>query len=115
MVRAKQVADKIESIRLKDKAKEVSKDSDYWNERYIRDAKRMAASFELDPEEEKRKKDLNCKRCYYSHGRLAGQAFTDYKCRICDKENSHSNTAVPKICPQCSATFNLCVECGGSI
>ena len=57
-----------------------------------------------------------CKACYYLRpAALALQGFTDYVCRICDQDQRHHNSNVPKYCPGCCATHQLCGTCGGSI
>lgn len=48
----------------------------------------------------------------YEHSMIAGMALTDYKCELCNRKYTHSNTATPKICPKCAATTNRCSDCG---
>lgn len=57
-----------------------------------------------------------CKACYYlRQGRLAGQAFTDFTCKICQQVISHHNTAVPDYCDACCAEHGLCQTCSGRL
>lgn len=72
--------------------------------------------FEEDKERELRLKYSNCKTCYYLMGdRIAGQAFTKYICRVCEKEGLYPNTAVPKICAICSDSLHICCDCGADL
>lgn len=56
-----------------------------------------------------------CRYCFYMGGGLAGQAFTNWKCVVCDKEDLWPNTAVPKVCSKCAKKNELCVTCGGDV
>lgn len=57
-----------------------------------------------------------CGYCYFLRGpRIAGQAFWDWKCRVCGKPDTHPNTGVPCFCADCAKEHGLCVECGGSV
>ncbi len=40
--------------------------------------------------------------CKSGDMRLAGQAFTAWRCQICRKKSTHPNTVTPKICEKCS-------------
>jgi len=67
-----------------------------------------------ETKEQRTKRGLECKQCFYLRAsRIAGQAFTNWKCRICGTERSHHNTAVPRYCDDCAKAHKLCVECGG--
>ena len=48
----------------------------------------------------------------YNHPMMAGQAFTPYKCKICNKKYEHHNTAIPKICSSCADITGRCMQCG---
>jgi hypothetical protein len=57
-----------------------------------------------------------CPRCWYLRGpSISGQAFTDYKCRLCEQTKSHENTSTPSYCPECCDKFALCGACGGTL
>lgn len=43
---------------------------------------------------------------------LAGTALTNYRCKLCNKKNTHSTTATPKICSTCATATNRCRDCG---
>ena len=62
----------------------------------------------------------NAQRCaaceYLNRYRLAGQAFTEWKCQLCKQpQPMHSNTAVPFLCLGCAKSYGLCIECGGDL
>ena len=48
----------------------------------------------------------------YDHPTIAGEAFTPYICKICNKEYEHPNTATPKICSSCADITGRCMQCG---
>ena len=73
-------------------------------------AQKLAA----DPHKAHRLARHECALCFYS-GRVAGQAFTRYTCRICKQEHQHPNTGVPQVCGSCAETHALCGHCGGGI
>jgi len=74
------------------------------------------ATLATDARAEKRRAEQRCSACEYLHRyRLAGQAFTDWKCQICGDEHSHHNTAVPRLCLRCAKNYRLCAECGGDL
>ena len=43
---------------------------------------------------------------------MAGQAITNWKCRICGYSDTHHNTATPVICPECASATGRCEKCG---
>lgn len=51
-----------------------------------------------------------CEKCRTRRG-AAGQMFSSYTCSECNKQDSHANTAVPKICKDCADKFNMCRKC----
>ena len=55
-----------------------------------------------------------CLFCFYRRSGFCGQGFTDWKCRLCEKPDTHSNTGVPEVCDGCADAFDLCVQCGGT-
>lgn len=57
-----------------------------------------------------------CLHCFYLAGAtLAGQAFTEYKCCVCEEKNMHPNTAVPDVCLDCSKKHSICTDCGADL
>lgn len=64
-----------------------------------------------------RRAECRCRACeYLGRGRISGQAFTAWKCRICgDDQPMHPNTGVPRLCADCAKTYSLCATCGGDI
>lgn len=64
--------------------------------------------------EASRKLVMECRGCFYlNSGRLAGQAFSKYRCGICAEEREWPNTAVPMICETCADGVDLCQRCAG--
>lgn len=53
-----------------------------------------------------------CKGCDKPY--WAGQAFRTYQCIMCMQTKHHPNTAIPKICHDCSNKFHLCQRCGAN-
>lgn len=69
-----------------------------------------------DSEKAKRLSQNRCSYCFYMNGsKLAGQAFTEYNCGVCDKDLMHPNTAVPVACEDCAKKHCLCVDCGADL
>ena len=58
---------------------------------------------------------IECKKAEARGGMFCGQAFTDWKCEKCGEIYTHHNTAVPKVCKECSEKYNICEECGRPI
>lgn len=88
----------------------------YRNREYADSAVARSMAFLLDKEKGNRLKQFECAYCFYFRGgRLSGQAFTSWKCAVCDKESMHGNTGVPRVCGDCAKTHSLCVECGGDV
>lgn len=48
----------------------------------------------------------------YEHPMIGGMALTEYKCKLCNKKYTHSNTATPEICSACATATNRCQDCG---
>lgn len=75
-----------------------------------------AMNYLTDPDKQKRLKEGYCPCCYYSGGKMAGQAFTQWNCRACLKTQPEwPNTATPLVCKKCSEKHKICVECGADI
>lgn len=82
--------------------------------RWVRGQIELAKHLEADDEREERLKQQKCKFCYYRSG-LAGQAFTNWQCGLCDYEGQNANTDVPALCIVCAEAHGLCVKCGGDL
>lgn len=80
---------------------------------YTEIAIKRAERMQTDPEKTKRRKAGECRWCFYSGAKLAGQAFTPWACARCDAQFSHPNTAVPALCRDCADKAKLCVTCMG--
>ena len=52
-----------------------------------------------------------CNKCLMDKY-IAGQAFTEWFCVECGKNDMHHNTHVPKYCKECSEKLNVCEMCG---
>ncbi len=77
---------------------------------------KMLQDYNTDRDSHRRHKVQLCRTCHYLRsGMIAGQAFTDYTCRVCDNVFGYHNTNTPKICTTCANKLNLCVKCGGDI
>ena len=80
---------------------------------HFRDALKRYELARRDGKHDQRVAMRECRFCFYfAHG-MAGQAFTAYTCKGCDAEQMHSNTAVPKLCTECSTKLDACRRCGG--
>lgn len=42
----------------------------------------------------------------------AGDAFTNWKCTLCGKEDTNPDTNVPEICANCARITGRCMWCG---
>ena len=67
-----------------------------------------------DPKKKDRRKKQMCRICFYIP-RVAGQAFTKSNCKMCDKEITHGNTDVDRLCEKCAKEKRLCIHCGSDI
>lgn len=79
---------------------------------YMRD---FLQKIDEDPDKKKRLEKQECKVCFYQTSRIAGQSFTSTECSICDKEITHGNTDVDRLCQECAKAANLCKHCGADI
>jgi len=69
-----------------------------------------------DARREDRVRDGLCKWCFYRRANtLAGQMFTEYTCWRCDRAHLHHNTAVPRLCADCTKETGLCNACCGDV
>lgn len=75
-----------------------------------------AMSYLMDSEKSKRLHAGLCSCCFYKGSGLAGQAFTEWNCRVCLKDQpSWPNTATPLACDKCSEKYKLCKTCGADL
>jgi hypothetical protein len=75
---------------------------------------RNVDEYRADAMKDDRAKALECKSCFYlARDRVAGQAFTAWRCGVCGAEHVHHNTNVPKVCDDCASRHDLCTVCGG--
>ena len=105
MQRPKKNIDRVSIERSNENAKEV-----------IDNITQRAENLKNDPDCEQRLKEHLCKACFYVRkGGMAGTAFTDRPCGICDKVMTFSSTATDAICPSCAEDNGLCKKCGADM
>jgi len=73
-----------------------------------------AKQYTEDPDKKKRLELSICKPCFYERT-VAGQAFTNRPCGLCETVLQSSNTNVDVLCIGCAKVNNLCKKCGGDI
>ena len=100
----------------KERKAEMSDDT-FWSKRLVGDHLRSGSHAVLDDAKRDRLSRNECIACYYfvTSFSWAGQAFTEYKCQLCDKESMYHNTNTPKYCEECSKDNNMCVRCGSEL
>ena len=76
---------------------------------------RLALNFLTDPDKKVRRLEQYCVCCYYRESTMAGQAFTESQCGVCQKDMRWSTTHQEKLCPECSNRLGLCRECGATM
>lgn len=75
--------------------------------------KNRVDNYNSDPNKEDRLENNLCKYCEYSKGNgWAGQAFTNIKCKGCEREMTFPTTDTDKYCEDCAKEFNICKHCG---
>ena len=90
--------------------------SNHFNKSLATKTLKMITDYRKDTNRDKRLEKQLCLTCYYLRaGIVAGQAFTEYTCRICGEKQMHPNTNTPKICKPCAVENDLCVKCGGGV
>ena len=77
---------------------------------YIAETERRTEECRTDSRREARQKDRECRWCFYRSG-MAGQAFTDWTCWSCGKEDQSSTTSHPRLCVECADKLGLCERC----
>lgn len=96
--------------------KEEAKRRLRFNHRDVEQMRSNLEKFDADPDKETRLSECECRTCYYlRRERLAGHAFTMYRCSHCGEEKRHPNTAVPVICPECARKIQVCTVCGADL
>lgn len=80
---------------------------------HVEDRRKQLSAYEADTRQDQRRSRGECRACFYLGAKIAGQGFTAYTCRNCERQNEHPNTAVPRLCRTCADERNLCVHCGG--
>lgn len=87
------------------------------NAGHLADRMAQLAIIATDAHAVQRRAEQRCAPCeYLGRYRLAGQAFTAWKCQLCGEDQpSHPNTSVPRLCDGCAKTYGLCATCGGDI
>jgi|GEM_PF-4085056 len=79
----------------------------------VEDRRKQLNEYDADARQDQRRDHGECRACFYLGARIAGQGFTKYRCRNCDQEQDHPNTATPRLCRTCGDERDLCVHCGG--
>ena len=75
-----------------------------------------AMKYLTDPDKKKRLERCRCLACFYSGPSLSGQAFTEWNCRVCLKDQSMwPNTNPPLSCEDCAKKFKICLICGADL
>ncbi len=80
-----------------------------------RELTRRFQAYTEDPKAPSRQRTGTCRTCFYLDARLAGQAFTDYRCEACGRQASWHTTAIPRLCSACARYHVVCQHCGGSM
>jgi hypothetical protein len=96
---------------VKDNAKRISR----FNLNKINDMSHWVLRFDNDPLYINRVKAQTCKYCYYKPSVVSLQAFTEFKCIVCNETFMHHNSDVDHVCKSCATEHELCVHCGGEI
>jgi len=80
--------------------------------RYAEEAVRHAHEYLNDTRLAMRIAERKCPWCFYFRGSMmSGQAFTDWKCQHCGKEDTWGDTGHPTLCTDCSDRLHVCVGC----
>lgn len=83
---------------------------------YGEDAVRDALRWSTDAEKQKRKKEGECRTCFYLRsGRIGGAAITSYPCGLCGEICNSGSTNCNKLCRACGDKYQLCTYCGSDI
>jgi hypothetical protein len=86
--------------------------ANHWAKQLIESTVSRALNVLADRDRTQRLEQRLCASCFYlKRGQLVGHAFTNWKCLACEKEQSHPNTGVPKLCDDCTWKYNACASC----
>ena len=77
--------------------------------------KKNLEQYEKDAKQTYRQSHFLCKTCFYLKSGFAGQAFTRFECKNCEKEVHHPNTDTPKYCNECAANHSCCIRCASEL
>lgn len=82
----------------------------------VEDVKRRAEQVATDPDRRDRREDQMCVACFYLRDTVGAVGDTGYRCGICDKLVTVSNTRhIMRLCLRCAKRHKLCVHCGGDV
>ena len=71
---------------------------------------------ELKAVKESRYQDLLCYDCVFKMAsRMAGQGFTNFDCKRCNRTISYHNTGTPNYCKGCAYETFTCQRCMQSL
>jgi hypothetical protein len=88
----------------------------YFNSKNIQHMREKLTAFDNDLKSEERKSKQLCKHCFYvKTGRIAGQAFTNHNCGLCDKLMTFPTTDTDDFCLECAEEISVCKHCGAKI
>lgn len=80
----------------------------------VQDAINRAAELTADTRSEHRKKQQQCRACYY-FPTIAGQSITFRDCMCCGETQTYGSTNTDVLCMKCAVEHFLCRHCGGDI
>lgn len=91
--------------------------SDMWYETvrtkgYLEEYVERGERASKDIERVKRRREGQCRYCFYIAHRAGGSVVTHRPCGLCGVELSYCNTAIDVLCKSCSDKHLLCVHCG---
>jgi hypothetical protein len=85
----------------------------YLNTSHINEMNGKLTKYHTDLKWQDRINKHLCKHCFYiNNDRLAGQAFTQSNCQLCNKEMLFPTTNTDYYCDECAIELNICKHCG---